>query len=136
MNFTLIYQIIGVFIGIGAIAAGAGYGYAQFKRGFSESAEATVKLLNEQVTGLTVLVNTSKNEIKELERKVDALEKGIEERDKKISEYMTILQNRDPQMEQHFKETSELLRLVPQITTVLKNLSSEICILKEEKIMV
>jgi hypothetical protein len=90
--------IIGSVVSFGILIAGVGYAVGQFKKGESEGKmdDTSVKqgvfdLLQKEVTALEKMVADDEKEMAVLKTQVD-------EKDKKVKEFMEILQNRNPEL--------------------------------------
>lgn len=97
--------IIAVLTGLGALVAGCGYAWGQFKQGKNQAALDkgnselnTNELLKDQIDALKDKVNGQDDLIKILTTKVEALTTEIQVRDKKFTEAILAIQGKDPQM--------------------------------------
>lgn len=113
--------IIGSIISLGALLAGAGYGYAQFFQGKKKLAKDDVELFNEQLEALRKIIDGQKTEFSDYQAKRDTeiqiLREDIkkhtqeigrlqginEEKEKKIKELTDLLANRDPALGEYMK---------------------------------
>lgn len=86
-TITIIISIIGFILSIAALFAGVGY----FRQGKNQAKLDANALLKDDVVALTKKVN-------EMDKEIKSLRLAIEEKDKKLSDTLAILQGRDPQM--------------------------------------
>lgn len=113
----LLSVIIGSIVSLGALIAGAGYGYGQFYKGrnqktlddttlFTARLDALKKICDDQARQIETLQNDIKYHTQEIGRL-----KGInEEKEKKINELNDLLSNRDPQLTEFIKSSSQELK--------------------------
>jgi uncharacterized protein YydD (DUF2326 family) len=86
---------LGVVVAFAGLFAGVGY----FKKGKADGKLDTITLFKEQVDALTNKVGLQEVEIEKLRKEVHELNVSINEKDKKLTETLAILQGRDPQMQ-------------------------------------
>ncbi len=79
------------------------YGYGQWQEGRIKSKLDTVSLFKAQVDALETKVKTQTEDIEKLTKEVRELHISIEEKDKRLTELLSILQGRDPQMQSFVK---------------------------------
>lgn len=115
--------LVGTLFGFAALFAGIGY----FRQGKNQGEldKANIKLntntlLKEQIDALETKVNTQTTDIEKMGREIHELKNAVEEKDKKIDEFMKIFQGRDPQM-------------TAFITTVTKYIESNVPLLESIK---
>lgn len=99
--------ILAVLGGIGILLAAAGYGLGKYREGQNsrrkddiENKRSSFELLQDQVDALEVMVGKQKEDI-------IILQTQNSEKDKKIKEYMELIQNRNPEMNQFIKYLTE-----------------------------
>jgi len=116
MSFNEALQMM---LGIGVIAAGLGYAYEKFFDGrqkkINQSIETETGILGfyqKQNDALTKLIKDHENEINKLQDDLHSLEAIVEEKDKKLQDYMIIFQNRDPQLIEILKEIRDFMKIV------------------------
>ncbi len=114
LNFALISTIIGIFIGIGTLAAGLGFAYAQFRSGSNKAKDDLIDTLKETATvekekadrlekEKITIVGSHQSQLNDLNNKIGKLQGLYEASEKSKSEYLSILQGRDPS-QQKFME--------------------------------
>lgn len=99
-----------VMLGIGGFVGGIAYAYGQWKDRRNGSRFDTVKLFKDQIDAMELKINTQQDDIKKLTEEIHSLKIEISEKDKKVSELLTVLQGRDPAMQDTllaFKEYME-----------------------------
>ena len=100
-------QILAVFTGLSVFTAGIGFAYAQFKSGAGKAKDDLVQTLRETALAekekaerlaaeKLTLVNSHQQQINELNKQIGILQGKAEANEKKMNEYLTILQGRDP----------------------------------------
>lgn len=107
LNLQLVSTIVGVFMGLGALIAGIGFAYSQFKTGgdkakddlittLKETAvverEKATRLADEKIT----LVDSHQTQINLLNERIGKLQGLYESAEQSRQEYLKILQGRDP----------------------------------------
>src|SRR3990167_1953407 len=109
-------KIVTIILAVGALIMGAGYAYAQFFRGKRDQSFEAIRASNEtldnllkQVSALQNLVDSQEDKITNLSIKIGHLEKVIDERDKKLEEFIKIFQGRNPEFENFMKDTKSTL---------------------------
>ena len=112
MNLNTMLQAV---IAFGVIVAGAGYVFSQFKKGRNQQSQddlvnqnQTFDLMRKQVDALQLLAEDNEKKIDDLSRQVGLLQIEIEKRDKIITDYLNILQNRNPELEEFMKNMSRI----------------------------
>lgn len=106
---TYYTEILTTFIGIGVLIAGVAYGYSQWKRGKTDGELGTITLLEKRIGILEETIQAQDvahkmemesqgAKITSLTEMVEKLKATIEEKDAKLTEYMAIMQVRDPIM--------------------------------------
>lgn len=118
--------IVGTILSLGALIAGAGYGYGQFSQGRKKLKKDDIELFNEQLEAFKKIIEAQKVEadnvkkdhiaemsilredIKKHTQEIGRLQGINEEKEKKILELTNLLQNRDPAL----KEFIDLARPV------------------------
>lgn len=97
-----IWQIIGIIAAsVGIFFGGLGYfakGKSDAKKDVIEISQKTIDLLNDQIKGLQELAEKNAVDIRNLSDKVIELQTSLREKEQKISEYVSILQGRDPEI--------------------------------------
>jgi len=113
-------NLFGALSGIGVLCAGLGFAYSQFKAGASKAKDELVDTLKEtalaeraksnQLTEeKSTLIKSHQEQINELNLKLGVLQGKAEANEKKMHEYLEILQNRDPDYQNYMKQTTETL---------------------------
>lgn len=138
--------IIGSIISLGALIAGAGYGFGKFYEGKNKRVLDETTLFNEQLEALKKIIEEQKESAKIVTQKRDAEMavlredikkhteeigklKGInEEKEKKIKELMDILANRDPALKEYMEFArsaivgfQESVREIKEVLLINKN---------------
>ena len=113
---TLASIVIGSFVSIGVLIAGAGYGYAQWKKGGKSLVQEDLKIYIDQVDGMAKIIAEQKEQIKDLQNDVKGhtseigrLNGIIEEKERKVKELTDLLANRDPALGEHIKFSREAI---------------------------
>lgn len=119
--------IIAAIVSLGVLIAGSGYGYAMFTQGRKKLKKDDVELFNEQLEALRKIIESQKDEFKAYQsKKEDELNvlredlkkhtqeigklQGInEEKEKKIKELTSLLQNRDPALQEYMTFAREAI---------------------------
>ena len=111
--------VIGSIIGLGALIAGTGYGYAQFFKGRSDKTKDDFERFNTQLDALRKICDDQANQITKLQddlkthtREIGILEGVNQEKEKKIKELTDLLANRDPALSEYIKFSREVLTAV------------------------
>lgn len=109
------FFILEVLAGFGAIIAGIGYAYGQFKKGSNQGVrdvvdqnQKTLTLLENQVESLQAIATNGVKQINELQQRVSTLEGVIAEKDKEIAQYLKIFQDRNPEMTKFMEEITAI----------------------------
>jgi len=109
LNIQTISTIVGIFIGLGAMIGGCGYGYSSWKNGNNkykdetisdlkiaiETKEKEISRLNEEKT---ILILSHQKQITEIQKELSELQGAFKEQSKKLGEYRSILENRNPEL--------------------------------------
>lgn len=101
-------NVFGGFAGIGALMAGIGFAYAQFKSGGSKAKDEliatykeTIKVEKEKVMSLleekNTLIKSHQEQLNMLNSKIGKLEGLLEASQQRMKEYTDILQGRSPE---------------------------------------
>jgi len=115
MDFTSLINTAGQ---IGIFIAALGYLISQFVRGRHEGSAEVVALLQTQISALKQTADGQADEIKQLTRDNVTFKTQLIEKDKKITELMGIITNRDPQFSEFVRQTAETL---VEIKNYIKN---------------
>jgi chromosome segregation ATPase len=106
----IIYTIIGSIVSTGILLAGAGYGYAQFKKGSKSLVQEDLDVYIKQLEAMRKISDDQTDQIKVLQAdiKVHTGEIGrlngiIEEKERKIKELTEMLANRDPALGEYIQ---------------------------------
>lgn len=108
LNAETISTIIGVFTGFGVMVAGCGFAYSSWRNGNNkykdelisdqksrlENKDLQIVELNKEIT---TLVKSHQGQITDLQKELSELKGAFAEQSKKLEEYRSILENRDPQ---------------------------------------
>jgi len=97
------------FVGAGVLIGGLGYVVGQFLNGRGRASKETIALMSQQIEALQKIAGDNSREIKELLGEVNRLRGVIQEKDNKLKEYLTILQDRDPELKQMMKKLTDVL---------------------------
>ena len=99
----ILYTAIGSIVSLGILLAGAGYGYAQFKKGGKSLVQEDLDVYIKQLEAMRKITDDQAEQIKivQADIKVHTGEIGrlngiIEEKERKIKELTDMLANRDP----------------------------------------
>lgn len=124
--------IFGVLAGIGTLAAGLGFAYAQFTQGSGRAKDDLIGTLNQQLNiekektkqlelQKNSLVTSHQTQINELTKQIGVLQGTVDAYNVKIKEYTDILQGRSPEqtafmtfMTETAKETSQVLKNIQE----------------------
>ena len=118
MNIQIISIIIGILGGLGILIAGLGYAYSSWINGSNKYKEElisdlknTVEAKTNEIKQLTderaVLICSHQEQITKLQKDLSELTGRFEEQSKKLMEYKTILENRDPETLAALKDIKE-----------------------------
>lgn len=141
-------ELFGGLAGIGALAAGIGFAYAQFKSGGNKAKDDLITTLKETAVverekseRLSIekqtLIVSHQNQINELSARIGKLQGLQEANEKKIEEYKMILQGRSPEQQKFMefmtnvaKESGQYMRdsskILKDIQTSLNRLDGRI----------
>lgn len=97
----------GILAGLGGLTAGIGFAYSQFRVGAGQAKDDLIKTLKETAiverekaerlaAEKITLINSHQGQINELNLKIGKLQGTAEANEKKMNEYLTILQGKDP----------------------------------------
>lgn len=96
---------------IGLLFVAAGYLFVYWTKGGINASERILNLYKEQVDALEKSIQITRthnhelgNQVQKLSLDVGILKGQLQERDKKLDEYMTIFQGRGPEQEQYMAE--------------------------------
>lgn len=139
-SFQASSYIVGILAGIGVLAAGLGFAYAQFRSGSDRLKDSLINDLKEKLrleqeknVSLTeekgTLIISHQKQITDLTQKVGKLEGLNESNEKKLDEYKAIFQNRNPELEGFLQENSLILK------TISTHMNTTNSVLEEVKIM-
>jgi len=114
MNFAQFVQTLFVSaLSLGALLAGAGYGWGQFKKGRDDKSKTDYDLLDRRLETLQTLcenqqkeLNGHQLEIRSLRQEIGRLQGINEEKEKKIKELTDMLAGRDPQLTEYIKTST------------------------------
>lgn len=120
---------------IGATALVIGYASAAFFKGRNsrkkedlDTENSLTTYLQNQVKGYQKMVDDMKKDIAEMGKEISALRATIEEKDRANKQYLEILQNRNPELEQFMKESSargvEGLKILQGITGFMESINT------------
>jgi len=101
-------NIFGGLAGLGVLAAGIGFAYSQFKSGANQAKDDLIKTLKETalverekssrlVEEKLTLIKSHQEQINELSKQLGILQGKSEANEKKMKEYIEILQGRSPE---------------------------------------
>ena len=114
MTFNELVQLM---LGLGVILGGAGYGFGQFfsgrkrvKEEKTQEEKGVLDLLNERNKVLEGLIKAHEEDITQLRNELDTMKAVVQEKDSKIKDYMTILQNRSPELNEFMKDLTVVAR--------------------------
>lgn len=118
MNIQIISIIIGILGGLGILIAGLGYAYSSWVNGSNKYKEElisdlknTVEAKTNEIKQLTderaVLICSHQEQITKLQKDLSELTGRFEEQSKKLMEYKTLLENRDPETLAALKDIKE-----------------------------
>ena len=118
MNIQIISIIIGILGGLGILIAGLGYAYSSWINGSNKYKEElisdlknTVEAKTNEIKQLTderaVLICSHQEQITKLQKDLSELTGRFEEQSKKLMEYKTLLENRDPETLAALKDIKE-----------------------------
>lgn len=108
-------ELLQYILSIMGLVAAISYGYGQFKKGKNESKLDTISILEKDVSIL-------KDKIVKLTNQINELKSIIDDKDKKLSDALSILQGRDPQMQEFIKQMSEYIHIGrPLMESVVKD---------------
>jgi len=120
INFNYLSIIIGTFAGLGALIAGIGFAYSQFKSGgdkakndLIDTLKETALVEREKATRLAeekaTIVDSHQGQINDLSSRIGKLQGLYEASEVSKKEYLSILQGRDPQQKVFMEETTKIL---------------------------
>ena len=115
MKANDLLDIFGGFAGLGVLAAGIGFAYAQLKSGGNKAKDDLISTLKETIVvekekverlaeEKQTLIISHQQQINELSAKIGKLQGLHEANEKKIQEYVTILQGRSPEQRKFMDE--------------------------------
>lgn len=140
-------NIFGGLSGVGVLAAGIGFAYAQFKSGANKAKDDLILTLKETAVverekaervsaEKLTLMNSHQTQINELNKQIGILQGTLQANDTKLKEYTDILQGRSPEqaqfMEFMIKSTKENSECIKFSTDILRQIQVEINTLKEK----
>lgn len=125
---------IEIIIGVGIIALGFGYVTSQFLVGRKgrtkddiETENTLTTYLKNQIEGFKEIVEKQNNRIAGAEKEISALRATLGEKDKIISRYLEILQNRNPEIDTFIKESKvrqeQQMGIMNEIKVFMKNIN-------------
>lgn len=141
------FSLFGGLAGIGVLAAGIGFAYAQFKSGANKAKDDLIQTLKETATvekekaeGLAAekitLVNSHQEQINELNNKLGKLQGLYEASETSKKEYLNILQGRSPEqvkfMEYVTKVASESAKYMKDSSEILQEIKTFMAIMNGE----
>lgn len=113
MSFELLQKILEVVIALGIAAFGFGYLYSQFFQGKNNQTKESIDTenslttyLKNQIEGFKDIVAAQDKKINEMGKEIAAMRAVSEEKDKTITKYLEILQNRNPEMDAFIKKVT------------------------------
>ena len=113
--------------GIGALAAGIGFAYSQFKTGSNKAKEELIHTLELSLKAERDKNKEMQDQINELRQNIGKLQGLHESNEKKIKEYLDILQGKSPEqvafmtlLTEHVSETSKYMRETSHILAEIK----------------
>ena len=123
MNIQIISIIIGILGGLGILIAGLGYAYSSWINGSNKYKEElisdlknTIEVKTNEIKQLTderaVLICSHQEQITKLQKDLSELTGRFEEQSKKLAEYKSILENRDPETLAALKDIKEGIQLL------------------------
>lgn len=106
-------------IGVGALAAGFGFAYAQFRSGGSKAKDDLIATLKETATverdkasrladEKTTLIKSHQEQLNELNKQIGILQGKADANEKKMNEYLDILKGRSPEQDAFMKFVTEV----------------------------
>lgn len=121
--------------GVGVLAGGLGFAYAQFKSGANKAKDDLVHTLRESLdvekNKIKELTETYGTQINTLNKEVGRLQGLHESNERKIKEYMEILQGRNPEMEKFMIEITATSRNAEKYMENSTKILSELIILNK-----
>jgi predicted RNase H-like nuclease (RuvC/YqgF family) len=106
--------IIGFFTGIGALLAGAGYGYGQFKKGVRSADEETIISLQNQIEAIRSEMDLIRTENKELKGDNKELVGQNNKLQGQLETYKEIAMGQDPEMREIMKTLAQTVPVLSQ----------------------
>ena len=121
INIDIISVILGSVGSLGLLSAGIGYGWGQFKRGGDEVDSKLIVQQKEYIVALedknakqtaerTNLINSHQVQLTDLNKQLGILQGRLDEQGKKLEEYKSLLEGRDPQMISALREIREFMK--------------------------
>lgn len=92
---------------IGIIIIGIGYGFSQFKRGGRQDASEVIALLQVKDTEQKEIIKDYQGKFETINKELGVLQGQLQEKDKKLEEYLSILQGRSPEQAQYQTDMRE-----------------------------
>lgn len=123
LNLQLISTIVGIFMGLGALIAGVGFAYSQFKTGGDKAKNDLIDTLKEQAIAerekasrlaeeKVTLVDSHQTQINQLNERIGKLQGLYEASEQSRQEYLKILQGRDPAQQKFIENQSKFMEVV------------------------
>lgn len=100
LNAGIISTIVGIFIGIGALAVGIGFAYSQIKLGNGKAKDDLIDTLQKSLQAEKERAEDLQEQINTMRQDIGKLQGLHEANEKKIDEYRSILQGRSPEQKQ------------------------------------
>lgn len=94
----------GMINSVGMIAIGIGYLFSQFKKGGSQSATEVITLLRIKDEEQKQIILEFQTRFENINKELGNLQGQLQEKDKKLEEYMAIFQGRSPEQVQYQTE--------------------------------
>lgn len=111
----IVLVIMGSLASLGLLAGGVGYLYSQFVTGKGSRSKENIETENSLITflknqneGFEKIVKEQNVKIVDLGKEMAAMKATNEEKDKTIEKYLSILQNRNPELEQFMQKMTVL----------------------------
>lgn len=132
MDLQTVSVIVGIFIGLGAMIAGIGYAYAQYKSGgdkykdnlidtLKATAEAERTERERLAKEKTELLMNHQVQITTLTKDQAELKGRLDEQSKKADEYKALLLGRDPELQKILSEIRSYLRTLTEQSNTNQN---------------
>lgn len=132
IDVQMISVIVGMFLGLGAMIAGCGYAYAQYKSGGEKYKDSLIETLKETADAerqererlakeKTELLLNHQQQITQLTKDQSELKGRLDEQSKKADEYKALLLGRDPELQKILSEIRSYLRTLTEQSNINQN---------------